>query len=79
MYVLLSRSGEPDINDKNDEQERHDGPNDWKQSTAFSRLRDSINLRIVDDDERRLVEIAEFVGFRIDEEAFGAAFHNGLS
>ena len=42
------------------------------------RLNGSVDLRIGYDHERGLIEVATLIGFRVDEEALGAAFHVNL-
>lgn len=42
---------------------------------ASARPGRGIDLGFVEDDERSLIKVATFVGFRIDEEALGATFH----
>ena len=42
-----------------------------------ARLGDAVDLCIGDGYERRLIEVTALIGFRIDEEALGATFHDG--
>lgn len=51
------------------------GDNQEHRDLLVSRFSHTVDLRILDGYERRLVEVATFVGFRIDEEALGATFH----
>jgi hypothetical protein len=45
----------------------------------WGRVRYGIDLSFIDKLERRLIEIATFVRFRIEEETLGATFHYGLT
>jgi hypothetical protein len=42
---------------------------------TFRFTRGRFELRLINHDERRVVEVATRVGVRIDEEALGATFH----
>ena len=66
--------------------ERQDSENQTNSSNdgydfAFRGLtRCSVDLSLADNLERRLIEVASFVGVRIEEEALRATFHlTGLS
>jgi hypothetical protein len=48
-------------------------------SGSPGRIRYGIDLSVIDKLERRLIEIATFVRFRIEEETLGATFHYGLT
>lgn len=66
-------------NEKSSETQYYDRRRDrQKLERNAARLRWRVDLRFIDDYEWRLIEVATFVGFRIDEEALGAAFHIGF-
>ena len=48
-------------------------------STGPVRTSYCFNLSLIDNFERRVIEVASFVRFRIEEETLGATFHFRIS
>ena len=87
-YLWITSTTKTGIDEKRSNAQHHAHYGDNRRDFAFAlprrsfrfrrRLngtRRSIELCFVNNDERRLVEVATRVGVRIDEEALGATFH----
>lgn len=63
--------------DGEDADRYHGGGEDeqYREPFTSARVGRGIDLGFVENDERSLIKVATFVGFRIDEEALGATFH----